>query len=177
MITLQIQLDRPLIGAEIISAADLDLRQTQAINSEAANQSELGHLIKSIQAAVDSLQTQAQHSKQQLATAAVKIASIVMQRITGDSETLAADRLELLILEALDRPDTPIAIQLNAQDLSIVEPMIEKAGLPTNKLELIASQNIGKGECRCEYDGYALTSDLSEQIKSIEDRLLEVIND
>jgi flagellar biosynthesis/type III secretory pathway protein FliH len=181
MTTLQIKLERPLVGAEIVSPGDLDARPTQpaqsALSSATTNQVETDQLIKSIQAAVESVQSQSQHSKQQLAAASVQIASIVMQRVIGNNETLAADRLEQLILEALDRPDAPVSLQLNPQDVSIVEPMIEKIGLPTNQLELKEDQTVPKGECRFNYDGYALTSNLAKQLESIEDRLLEVIND
>ena len=83
MTTLQIKLERPLVGAEIVSPGDLDSRPTQSAQSALSpatnNQVETDQLIKSIQAAVESVQSQSQHSKQQLAAASVQIASIVKQ--------------------------------------------------------------------------------------------------
>jgi len=179
MNTLHIKLDRPLNGASIVDAADRAAiqRLSDSAQKETARHEATDNLLVAIGAALDKIQQQHQTSKQQLATAATRIATIITKQLVQRHDGLHIERLESLIEEALDQPELPVRIQLNPTDLARVEELIKNQTSGKNQIEFCGDEKIATGECRCEFQGHVLTSDLSTQIESIEDRLLEAVNE
>ena len=179
MTTLHVKLDRPLQNVEILNASQDAARQSaeESAAASASNQVALDGILDSLNASLRGVEQKQAQSNKQLALEAVRIASIIMQRIIGSSDAIREERLEQLIGEALDRPDSPTKLQVNPLDHAKIEDLLSSSSSQHKQLELVANEKIAQGECRCEFSGYTMTSDLSKQIATIENRLLEVIND
>lgn len=107
----------------------------------------------------------------------VQLAGIIVRKIVGNCESLNTERLEHLLDEALAKTDPLICVRVNPADQSRMHAAIAGVSAAHQPLEIIADESIATGECRCEYAGFELTSDLARHVESIEHRLLEVIHD
>ncbi|MFT5300113.1 MAG: flagellar biosynthesis/type III secretory pathway protein FliH [Mariniblastus sp.] len=179
MTTHTLKFNRPLANVEILNAAsilahDAELERRQ---SKAKSDSQWEPLLNQISTQLNQIQAQTNASSNQLKTMSVQLAAVIVNRIIGRSDALSIQRLDQLVDEALNRNDTPLRICLHPDDIPNVQSFLENSSQDFDSLSFVPDDSISSGECRCEYDGYELSSNLDEQIETIEDRLLEAVNE
>lgn len=178
-----VKFDRPFSNAVLCSAAEvaaLDATSTQ--NSAAAASTLAAHeaiekILIGIAQQVQTLQSQHQINLDQVTTTSVQLAGIIVKKLLSNSDVIKADRLEQLIKEALNRPEPVASIRLHPEDHSKLSSFIENISVQGQSLNVAADESVGAGECRVDYPGFELASNLAQQIEDIEHRLMEAIND
>jgi flagellar biosynthesis/type III secretory pathway protein FliH len=188
MINLTLQFDRPLFAVQLVSptSAGGGLLTGEPVGTSIrpdddrsdADLDEIEELLTQISSDVKQLQGRHTENLQRLKTMSVELAIMMVRKIVGSSEDIQTQRMEQLLVEALNRTEPAVGIHLHPQDLTRLEFITAKnASLGLRTLNVVADESIEAGECRIDYATYELTSSLAQQIEEFEHRLMEVVNE
>ena len=131
-------------------------------------------LFKGVVNGIANLELQTDSVVKDLRLLSVRLASMMLRKVMGTSESDTQERLEQLINDAFSRPEPAVGIHVHHQDYAAVKAFLAKT---SNKVVVTPDQSVPSGECRIVFDTYELISDIEHQLNEIEHRLQEVVND
>ena len=132
-------------------------------------------LLRKISQGIDKVQIQIEPLVKEMQQMSIRLATTMVKKIVGSSESLQAKRLEQLVAEAFRQPEPVVAIHVNPHDQATLVAYLAEQELAN--LETKPDKNIEQGECRIECSSHELISSLEYQLTELEHQLLEVIHD
>lgn len=170
----------PLRRAEICDGElpEQDSRTGDAVSATAAQieHAETTVVLTKIAEALQNIELKLEPIAKELSAIAIGLAKMMVEKMVGESDELQAKRLSLVLLKTLSQAEPVLGIYLNPHNLHAVEKQSDwDSG--SHKVELLADDNVPKGECRVEFDSHDLVSSLECQLDEVEARLQELLDE
>ena len=124
----------------------------------------------------DGVQQIGVRSNEEVLSLAVPLARMIVERLVGTSAELTDDRLRCVLDDAINRPESPVGIYLNSQNVDFVSNHL-KENPACQGVQLLVDNTVQLGECRVEFKDYDLVSNIESQLDEIEAHLAELINE
>ena len=123
-------------------------------------------LLQKILQGIDKVQIQIEPLVKEMQQMSIRLATTMVRKIVGSSESLQAKRLEQLVAEAFRQPEPVVAIHVNPHDQATLVAYL--AAQEVANLETKPDENIEQGECRIECSSHELISNLEYQLTELE---------
>lgn len=104
---------------------------------------------------------------------AIALSRVIVEKLVGTSADLQDQRLYRIIQETQFGSENAVGVHLHPSNMSFVSSQL-KAHPNGAKVNLVADTSIAIGECRVEFEGYDLISNIEHQLDQIENHIAEL---
>jgi flagellar biosynthesis/type III secretory pathway protein FliH len=173
---INLKLDVPLVGVTLLKQASgaASVVNPKVIPVADSPTGDNRALLAQIATGIEEAHQQTADAVSGLSELAVKFAMVITAKIIGSSEAIEQQRLVQMLNEAINQPETAVAIYVHPNQVSAIEVELAEQ-LKDGKTLLAPATDLAIGECRVEYASHELVSNLTHQFSQIEIELLDVI--
>lgn len=170
-------LDRRLTGVTVIHHSSNATQSTAAPTVIPAGHQATdvdSELMANIFSSIEKAHLQTSDAISGLSELAVRFAMAITAKVIGTTEGLEQKRIELMLNEALLRPEPAVAIFVHPNRVTAIREALAEQ-LSAGKTRVEADPEVPAAECRVEFASHDLVSNLTHQFAQIEIEILDII--